>query len=201
VPAEETGPVPPTAPLRVALQVDEGHPGKRYLDAVVAAWQADPDVAGVSLVELDDLAAPPADLDALVWLRESEPPPALRAWTRRDGTLLRVHAVAADAADAVLWRSQLGTATLRIVDFERRLDCPFALDCLPELHDAGFPALLRAWLAGAPQAPSRAISKDVAPTQAVRDWTPPSRSLDAWLVLLIALLFGLERWLASGRRS
>jgi hypothetical protein len=200
VPMEDAPAPPPTAALRVALEIDEGHPGKRYLDAVVAAWRADPRGAGVSVVELDDPASPAADLDALVWLRESQPPPALREWARRGGALLRFDDSPVGADAAVLWRSTLGAASLRLVDGERRLDCAFAPHCLPELHDAAFPTLLRSWLADTPMPPARAFAAQVAPTTAAFDWTLPSRSLDAWLVVLIALLFGLERWLASGRR-
>ncbi len=191
---------PPAAHLRVALAIDDDHPAKRYLDAVMAAWQDDAEVAAVVIVGLDDPASPPDDLDALVWLRTSAPPPALREWARRGGALLRIDAEQNDADGAVMWRSKDGSARLRVVDGERRLDCAFALHCLPELHDAGFPALLRSWLADTPMPPARAFAAQVAPTMAAFDWTVPSRSLDAWLVVLIALLFGLERWLASGRR-
>lgn len=200
VPMEHTPAPPPGAALRVALEIDEGHPGKRYLDAVVAAWRANPGAADVFVVELDDPTSVPAELDALVWLRESQPPPALREWAKRGGALLRIDDAPVDADAAVLWRSTLGTASLRLVDGERRLDCGFALHCLPELHDAAFPALLRSWLADTPMPPARAFAAQVAPTTAAFDWTLPSRSLDAWLVVLIALLFGLERWLAGGRR-
>ncbi len=200
VPMDDAPAPPPAAALRVAMEIDEGHPGKRYLDAVVAAWRADPDAVDVAVIELDDPASVPAELDALVWLRESQPPPELRAWAKRGGALLRFDDAPVEADAAVRWRSSLGAASLRLVDGERRLDCALALHCLPELHDAAFPALLRGWLADPPAPPARAIAAQVAPTTAAFDWTLPSRPLDAWLVVLIALLFALERWLAGGRR-
>jgi hypothetical protein len=76
---------------------------------------------------------------------------------------------------------------------------------MPGLLDADFPRHLHGLFEGPPPAPARVFAADHAPaTGGPLTWdemfAPSPRDLQPWLLVLIALLFVLERWMASGPR-
>ena len=70
---------------------------------------------------------------------------------------------------------------------------------LPVLLDANFPNDLRAVLQAAPT-PRRAPAATMQPGIGATPYPQPATELSHWLLLAIALLFLLERWLASAPR-
>src|SRR5690606_41852030 len=73
-------------------------------------------------------------------------------------------------------------------------------DALPIL-EAGFPRRLRTLFDDPPPAPARVDAREYAPTTGAAPYPESPRPLSAWLVAVIAALFMLERWLASGDRK
>ena len=139
----------------------------------------------------------------LIWLSEQALPPAVVGWIQAGGQVLRVGVVdgAANDDSVLVWRSAdpgsdvraytLGSGRLMVL--AARLDPEY----LPELLQPDFPDILRGWLQSPGPEPSRAPARSHAPDTGLAAWPPPSRGLGDWLAALIALLFLLERWLAS----
>ena len=71
---------------------------------------------------------------------------------------------------------------------------------MPLLFDASFPEQLWTLFAPVPPMPSRIAARDYAPTTGARAWPEQPTDLQPWLLLLIAALFLVERWIATGRR-
>lgn len=190
---------PPSLSLRQPPGPDRG---LRYLRAAAAAWT--PPGQPPSF----DTAAPDAPLprnpQVLAWLAPGPLPAAVRAWIEAGGTALVTHdGEAADAADSVVWRDEIGAAVAtarplgkgRLLRFVRPLDA----GALPILLDADFPRQLAALLGDAPPLPSRVAARDVRPVTGAPAWPQPARDLQPWLALLVAALFIVERWLATRR--
>lgn len=202
-PGSPPGVRPPPEPGPPALHViaDAAHAaGARYLQAAASAWGGSD--APIPTHAPD--AALPVDRTAIVaWLVEGALPEALRARIAGGGTAL----LAADArlpagATAVpLWRDADGATRIegaavgrgRALRFTRALD-PGAL---PALLDPGFPARLRTVLEPTPAEPARADARAWRPLDGAAPWPETPRDLRPWLAPLIALAFGLERWLAA----
>lgn len=177
-----------------------------WLRAAVVAWNArEP---GRYRLDAQVLDAPLADDSHwLVWLAPRLSP-AANAWIERGG-------VAVQAGDATMhgdpiWRDDDGNVLARseAVGRGRLVALPGALmpATLPWLLDAGFPGHLLAALRGAPPAPDRAPAAALEPSRATRSLESPAsssaaRPLDAWLAALIAILFLLERLVASRVRA
>lgn len=196
---DEAQPPPPPRVAVAGAAVDD--PRLRYLDAAHAAWHAD----ASTMPRLTGSAVLPGT-DALLWLSDEPLPPHLHDWLATGGRVLALSTTTtdADASMALLWQGR-GGATLRAMRIARgrlqRLDCPLVPECLPELLDAGFPHLLRGWLAGdGADGPARAPASHLAPRRGDLAPSPPGLPLAPWLALLAALLFVLERVLATGRR-
>lgn len=200
---------PASAPTRVRLAVRYA-PGAeaalRYLRAAVAAWNE----RAPGCCELDAQpagAAPAGPADWLVWL--APPSPLLRQWFERGGTALVAHA--AEQAGAPLWHDAFGRVLARDVHVAqgRMIALPgaFAPDELPILLDADFPRRLHDAFAPLPDAPTRAHAAAARPLVDAGVAAAPARtgaatrSLDGWLALLVAVLFALERLVATRARS
>lgn len=197
----------PGTPIRFALRYAPGaEPSLGFLRAAVAAWNTrEP---GHYELDAQPLSAPIAD-DArwLAWLAPDLSPQA-SAWIEHGGVaLVANHALQGDA----LWRDATGNVLARSATSGRGrlLALPGALTpaSLPLLLDADFPERLLAALQGPPTAPTRAAADAVRPlhdtTRApfsarARD---AERPLDPWLALLIALLFLIERLVATRRHA
>lgn len=197
---------PAEAPLRWAIRHDdEAATAVRILRAVDVAWRAErdrvePDVAGV------DSALPPVTRP-LAWLAPGPVPPPVRDWVARGGTLLldaRVEWLP-KARIAVLWRDAGGAALVeggahgrgRVLRFTRALDAR----AMPVVLDPTFPTALRRLVAPEPHPPARVSAAAHAPRTGGPVFVPAPRDLQPWLLLAIALLFLVERVMATGRRG
>lgn len=197
-------PEPATIPApSMAIRHDAAHrEGARYLRALAQAWQDETD-ARIDVAEAASL--PGGEADLVAWLREDPLPGEWLAWVRQGGQALLPAGAPwpAEAEGVVVWRDEAGAPLLvavpqgegRLLRFTR----PLAPAAMPQLLEPGFPTALREVLQPLP-APTAVAAADYAPETGA----PPSASaphdLRPWFALAIALLFLLERWLASGRR-
>lgn len=181
---------PPPAAPHLRLQADAAHASAlRYLRAAERAWQTRDN-------------AP----EALVWLQGGPLPPALRRQVEAGGTALLASDVQlpADVALHPLWRDEAGETLVeggalgrgRLLRFAR----PLQPQAMPQLLDAQFPQQLRELLQPMPPEPSHADARTHAPLTGARAYASPPRELQPWLALVIALLFVLERWIATRAR-
>ena len=219
-----------TAPTPRIIIRDTGNSvGARYLRAASAAWQEPRDGArrdgagddsdhgssghgsdtGNAVVgepgEVRE-AKLPTGLEVHAWLAAGELPAEAIAWIEAGGTALLAHDALLPALDDAppLWNDDQGRPLLRATAFGngRVLQWTRALEpeAMPALLEADFPHRLRAALQPLPP-PARVLAAEHAPlTGNVGPWPQSLRELSPWLALAIALLFLLERWLASGTR-
>lgn len=218
-------PAPPAAPV---LRYDPAQPGARYILAAVQALggtdigglvtplspdtdRADADTqrpvghaeptakSGVATAPTGGIAAA-----SVIWLGAGALPAALTAHIATGRTLLVGREATIPAAPTVpVWRDAGGAALVeaqplgngRILRFTRALT-PAAL---PQLLEPDFPRRLAALFAPDP-APGRVAAAAYAPETGGRAPTPPARPLSAWLALAVAVLFLVERWLATRSR-
>lgn len=197
-------PPPPVAPdgpsPRLYLQADASHGSSlRYLHAAARAWQSE--------ARLLPEGEPPPAADAIVVRLASGPlPPALLGWVEHGGTVL-------SSSDADL-PGQLETTPLpregmgaplaegaalgrgRLLRFLQ----PLQPATTPLLLEPDFPQQLRDLLQPAQRTPAYADALAYAPTTGARLYPQPPRELQPRLALLIALLFAIERWLATRAR-
>ncbi|KHL57984.1 BatA domain-containing protein [Xanthomonas cannabis] len=197
------------APLRLQVVADdEDAPALRYLRAVHAAWA----LPGALPVATPAAAVPArwAPGTVVAWLSHSTPPAAVMAWVAGGGhLLLEARSPAPPALAAPLQPlpdSQgpplLEGATLgrgRVLRWVAPLQ-PLQPQQLPAVLEADFPNRLRAALQP-PPLPQRAPAQTQQPQRgaAIRLTTPPW-PLAPWLIGLVLLLFGIERWLATAPR-
>ena len=201
-----TAPSPPVnLVVRYALADDPGLP---YLRAVAATWHAAAPASAGSQARADiaPTSAPLApDARWLVWLAPGALPPHIHAWIEAGGTaLLSAKSQLPGAATGIaLWRDVQGAVIVRgralgngrVLQLTREL----APDTLPELLDPAFPDRLRA-LFDPPSPPRSAFARTHAPRTGGPTLPPVPQPLQPWLALLVALLFLLERWLATSPR-
>jgi hypothetical protein len=202
------------APPPLAVRFAPGRePALRYVRAALAAWQPAPgERTGDASRTPDDIApitAPLTDtVRNLVWLAPGAVPPAICDWIRAGGTaLLDAQATPCDPVQAALavWRDEAGGALVeaaaqgrgRMLRFTRPLDP----QSMPVLLEPTLPARLRALFGPAPPAPARVAAADHAPLPGGPAFPQPPREMQGWLVVLIALLFLVERVMATGRRQ
>ncbi|MDZ4348841.1 MAG: hypothetical protein U1A22_04825 [Xanthomonadaceae bacterium] len=124
-------------------------------------------------------------------------------WVAAGGQVLRIGADLdpANGDPVALWRGTVPTVVLRASALGSgrvlALNAPLTPERLPELLEPDFPNLLRSWLATSGPMPSLAPAASHAPEIGLPAYPPPARGLSEWLAALIALLFLVERWLAS----
>ncbi|KRG42885.1 hypothetical protein ARC78_07820 [Stenotrophomonas pictorum JCM 9942] len=192
----------PTTVAAPQLQIrhdDAGTPGVRYLDAAASAWR------GARPQTADDTVAFSDDNALRVWLSAKPLPADTSAWLQRGGRLL-VDArtpVPADAQRTPLWRDANGVLVVERIGTAHgqwlRWAAPLQPASLPVLLDAEFPTGLRSVLQASPT-PQRAPAATIPPETGATPYPQPATELGHWLLLAIALLFLLERWLASAPR-
>jgi hypothetical protein len=188
-----------------------------FLRAAIAASQARDETApAASAGVADDTdAADIAGLDAglpentrpVAWLAPGDLPAALLVWVADGGTAL-IDSEATwpmPAAGTVVWRDDAGRALASAAVLGQgrvvQLAQPLAPAALPALLQPDFPDRLRALLEPAPPAPSRASADAYTPLAGGPSFPETPRELSSWLLWLVAALFALERWVASGRRG
>ncbi|KGQ19355.1 Membrane protein [Lysobacter dokdonensis DS-58] len=188
-------------PTPLTIRFDPTHErAVRYLRAAAIAWNAKPDIAPATQ-RFDSRSR------NVAWLATGAVPADLLEWTRTGGTLLLdSQATIADMPTLVpLWRDANGTVLIESAAFGRgrvlRFTKPLVPAQMPALLDGDFPKQLRAAIAPASTTPARVAAADHAPTTGATAYPPSARDIAQWLVLLIVLVFALERWMATARRS
>jgi len=161
--------------------------GGRYLRAVAQAWGS----AG----RRERVTA---------WLVPGPLPASVREAVARGGVLLAGSAVTLPGPAVVVWRDAAGLPLAergaigrgRFVRFVR----PLTPAVMPELVEPDFPDRLRVMLAGPSPEPARVAAVAYRPLTGARRLPPPARDAGPIVALAAALLFVVERWLATGRR-
>ena len=195
----------PAAPLNMSVRYDQTRAGSlRYLRAAHAAWQADKSSAPLDVAESTQPL--PRSKGPLVWLVPGPVPAQVQEWVRQGGTvLLDSEAAWPDLPErAAMWRDDTGAVLVdgtaagrgRVLQLRRAL----VPQAMPQLLEPSFPTRLRALFAPAPVEPKRAPSRVHAPIEGGPTFPVAPRDLQPWLVGLIALMFLLERVLATAMR-
>ncbi|HPG94452.1 MAG TPA: BatA domain-containing protein [Dokdonella sp.] len=189
-------------PRRVAIRhAGAESAGLAYLRAAVSAWHAN--APEQWLIDDQASAATLSDnVDWLIWL-DGPAPEALTPWITRGGRVLQV-ATAPDVGE-IVWRDEDGAP----IAGDRRIGSghlvsllrPLSPGELPGLLDADFPGRLRALFEDKPPPPTLAPAGSAQPLHVERQRQPSQTSLIALLGLLAAVLFLIERLLATRRRS
>ncbi|GAA4865354.1 BatA domain-containing protein [Luteimonas vadosa] len=221
VPGDLVAPVPPSVPapgmptLHVRHASDRAG-GVRYLRAAAEAWAATSVDSGVGSGERtpptalvvgnpDDPLPPGAT--ALAWLVPGPLPASILGWIEGGGTALldsQTEVAGMETKAIAQWRDQDGAVLVRGMPMGRgrvlQWTRPLAPAAMPALLDAGFPAQLRALFAPAMQAPGRVSSSAYSPRTGMAAWPERPKALSHWLVLLVAVLFLVERLVAANPR-
>jgi len=203
LPADATQKASPPPTLAVRHSGDRAD-AARYLRAAALAWQAADTGAKVDVARTEQPLS--ANTKQLVWISIGDVPDTLREWTRSGGTLLLDVGAKIDDVPAwtPLWRDESGSTLIegaaygrgRVMRFTRALE-PRAM---PQLLDPTFPQQLRAALEPPGVAPARVAADEHEPLTGGTAFSIAPRDLQPWLALLIALVFLLERWLATSSR-
>lgn len=195
-------------PLRLAIRHDEEHRNDAiYFRAAHAAWQTEQKADEKDELDSGDISsALKPDSSALIWLSATGFPSDIRDWATKGGTIIvpKETVVPELKSGVTAWRNGEGKvlATVaplgqgRIVQWQQALKP----ETMPELLNADFPDKLKFLLQTKPPAPTRAFAKSQTPVTGAKVGPEAPQSLQAWLALLIVLLFVLERWLANSSR-
>ena len=195
---------PPSAPPRLTVRYAPGAERQaRFFRAAASAWTA-PDLRPAFDAASTDKALG-ADPGALVWLAAGAPSAEVVAWIRAGGVaLMSSDAVLPFEGEAVAaWRDDAGAPLAmqglvgkgRVVHLTR----PLTPSAMPAVAQADFPDALWRLLAPPPQ-PARVAAVDHAPLTGGPAPRLPAVDARPWLAVLVALLFAVERWLATRRR-
>lgn len=199
-------PGPPAAgraPLQLAaVGVGEGTAAWRTLRALNAAWSS-----RTATLAVADIASshPPRPGTLVAWGSTAVPSTAWLDWVRDGGQLLLVSPIRwpIDSPPAAEWRDTRGEVLLSSAALGRgrlwRWSGSLDPATTPRLLDPAFPADLARHLRPTPS-PARAAAADFAPLVRVRQWPRPPAGLVPGAALLIALVFALERWMATSPR-
>lgn len=184
-------------------------PALPYLRAAATAWHtadatrdgdAAPDIAAVE-------AGFPPDTPYLAWLAPGELPAPVRAWIERGGRALLDAETRWPLTEPGIpvWRDGAGEPLAQAARLGRgrvlQLMRPLSPEALPGLLEPDFPQRLRTLLEAPAAAPTRARAAAYAPLPGGPRFPETPRDLGLPLLWLIAALFALERWLATGRRE
>lgn len=190
-------PAPPQLQIR---HDDAGREAEHYLRAIGAAWNAGP----IAISE-DTAAFTDADNSVRVWL-SAKPVPADTVLRAASGGRLLVDArtpLPQGAQRTPLWHDDNGALVLEQISAVQgqwwRWATALDAAAMPALLEADFPQRLRALLQPAPP-PQRALAAEMQPASGATRYPQPASELAPWLIAAIALLFLIERWLASAPR-
>lgn len=208
-PTTRTSTTPRSRPILAVRYAEDHRNAVRYLRAAAVAWQATATAkqtaATTDIVTLAQ-ALPPTDRP-LVWLASGPPPAPLRGWIESGGTVLLdadMHMEEMTNA-APLWRDADGNALVRGIASGRgrilQFAKPLSPDAMPALLEPDFPEHLWQLFAPPMPAPARVRAVDHAPRSGGAAYPEQPRDLQPWLLLAIAAIFVIERWMASGRRA
>lgn len=172
----------------------------RYFRAAASAWAPAGTEARVQIAPVTT----PVDrnIGALIWTAPGDLPGPVVRWIRNGGiALLSAETrLPIEGNATVVWRDSTGQSLATAEGAGRgrvvRLTRPLVPAALPELLEPDFPDILLALLVP-PPVPSRVAAEDHAPLEGASPYDQPPFDLRPWLALLIALLFGAERWMAT----
>jgi hypothetical protein len=190
--------VSPPTPLAIRY-APERKDAMRYLRAANIAWHASPDVAP---------STQPLTLKStrVAWLVPGAVPVGIIEWIRTGGTaLLDAQATIADMPPLVpVWRDDTDAVLMEGAAFGRgrvlRFTTPLVPARMPVLLEGDFPQRLRAALDPMPAMPARVSAADHAPITGAAAFPPAPRDATPWWVLLVLLVFVIERWMATRPR-
>ncbi|MBW8811550.1 MAG: hypothetical protein JF591_22630, partial [Lysobacter sp.] len=185
-----------------------------YLRAAIGSWR---EPGAVAAARRNGSIAPDTQpLDAssrqLLWLKPGPLPSAVSEWIAGGGTVLldKASAWPSGAGEnkaivpAPLWRNADGAVLVEGARYDRgmvmRWTRALTPQALPELLEPGFAGQLRNVFEPPREPPSRVMAREHAPSTGAAAFALPPRDLRLWLALLIALVFGFERWLATRPR-
>jgi hypothetical protein len=169
----------------------------RVLDAVQRAWSGQPLSAPL------DAGVVPNDGQIGVWLADAPLPATWQAWVQAGGSVLIVSAKAAHGSGTTVLADASGKAAVvrhalghgQVLRFTAAL----APDALPILREPSFPRRLLEQVHPLPP-PQLAPAALHAPLAGAIAPLAQPRELASWLLVLIVLLFALERWMATAPR-
>lgn len=195
---------PPAAAFAPSIRyAPQRETAMRYVRAAQAAWKGSATVASDQAPLTQPL---PANTRQLIWLAPGPLPAEIDTWIREGGVALldQGTTLANLPATTVLWRDASGAPLVegaaygkgRVMRFTREL----APQAMPVLLDPDFPQRLRSLFDPPRVAPTRVLAATHEPLTGGPEFPQSPRDLQPWLVLLIALLFLGERWLATGAR-
>lgn len=207
---------PAVKPMRLMVRhAPQSTAALRYLRAAGSAWQvtgAPGEGAAPAMAEPAEAVqvAPSTEpLDQsqrnLVWLAPGPLPQGVEDWIARGGIALLDAQVPMPALDSagVLWRDAAGPL-VRGARFGKgrvmRLERDLLPARMPVLLEPDFPERLRALFVPEQPPPARVWAQDHSPRTGLAPYPETPRPLAPWLVLLVALLFLVERWVANGPR-
>ncbi|MCU6452464.1 BatA domain-containing protein [Sphingomonas sp. A2-49] len=175
-------PIPPPLPR---VQGDPAAPGMRYVVAALRAAGGSRPSTGGPVIRLA-----PGPLPAAL-VREVE---AGRT------VLVAATATVPAAPTSVVWRDDEGAPLVEAQSLGRgrllRFVRPLTPRAMPQLLEPGFPDRLLALFA-APAEPTRALADAYRPQPGAAAPAPPARPVWPWLAVAVAIVFLVERWLAT----
>jgi hypothetical protein len=190
-------PVRNTTPQLHVAGTDGAPSALRVLDALQRAWN------GQALPAPRAAAAVPEDGQVGVWLADAPLPPTWQAWVQAGGSVLGVSPKLAPGAGSTVLRDDSGNAAVVRHALGRgqvlRFTAALSPDALPILREPSFPRRLLEQLQPLPP-PQLAPAAAHAPLTGAAAPLVQPRDLAPGLLVLIVLLFGLERWMATAPR-
>lgn len=143
----------------------------------------------------------------LIWLSDAPMPAPVLDWIETGGVALLARDAPSpvEGAQPAIWRDADGAPLATAGRFGKgrvlRLTRSLEPSAMPTLVEPDFPEQLWTLLAPSP-APNRVAATDYAPSVRATPhamYNPHPVSLRPWLALIIALIFAVERWLATRR--
>ncbi|KRB04146.1 BatA domain-containing protein [Lysobacter sp. Root690] len=187
-----------------------------YLRAAIASWREPGAVAAGRVNGSIALDTQPLDASSrqLMWLKPGPLPDAVSEWIANGGTVLLDAASAWPSGEGAgeskaivpvpLWRNADGAVLVEGARYGRgkvmRWTRALTPQALPELLESGFAGHLRNLFEPPREPPSRVMAREHVPSTGAAAFALPPRDLRLWLALLIALVFLVERWLATRPR-
>jgi hypothetical protein len=194
-------------PIHLAIRHNENHADALiYFRAAFSAWQSTTsDAKNNPLDEASTSTTLNKKTNALIWLAGGELPNDIRDWVAQGGALIVTKdCIFKEAASSVVaWRNQQGQALARtsvlgrghIVQWQQAL----SPSTMPALLEPTFPEQLKQLLRPTTVITTRALANSQTPLVGAKPWPEMPQSLQPWIII-ITLLFMLERWLANSSR-
>lgn len=201
------------APLKLAVRFDAGHAQSvRYFRASYAVWQSQIPEAERNALDSADTQAPLPKTDvALVWLVSGDMPEDLLQWVVSGGSVLLSAEGALPSSQHAMqtwsdlsWRSKSGDTLVASTSIGAgriwKLQQALSPQAMPALLETEFPERLQALFSAPSAGPTQSPASLHKPLKSLPAWPEVPTPLDTWLIWIIAVLFLLERWVASAKK-